>query len=133
MSFFNIVGKLFGNTLLFNRHYVTPQTESKIQRDWQNIEVLLRLKGPTQLQQALVIADKTLGAALKDIADGETLGERLKNARGRFDRETYNKVWEAHKVRNNMVHETGYEPPHYVVEQAISQIKSGLKELKVNI
>lgn len=124
---------LFGSKSVFSRHYVSSDTEAKIKRDWETITVLLKQKSPSQLKEALITADKTLDAALKDIAKGETMGERLKDAKTKFEKDMYNKIWEAHKIRNNMVHEAGYEPPYYMVEQAVSNIKKGLQELKVKL
>lgn len=115
------------------RRIITVETKEKIQRDWKNIEILLTQKGPSQLRQALITADKSLDNALKDIVDGETMGERLKNAEIFFEREQYNKIWEAHKIRNNLVHESGYEPPYFVVTKAVQDLKEGLEKVGVRI
>jgi len=112
---------------------ITVETKEKIQRDWKNIEILLTQKGPSQLRQALITADKSLDNALKDIVDGETMGERLKNAENFFEREQYNKIWEAHKIRNNLVHESGYEPPYFVVTRAVQDLKEGLEKVGVRV
>ncbi len=112
---------------------ITVETKEKIQRDWKNIEILLTQKGPSQLRQALITADKSLDNALKDIVDGETMGERLKNAENFFEREQYNKIWEAHKIRNNLVHESGYEPPYFVVTKAVQDLKEGLEKVGVRV
>ncbi|MBW6441600.1 hypothetical protein K0B04_01650 [Patescibacteria group bacterium] len=112
---------------------ISVETRNNIDRDWKNIQVLLSSKGPSQLRQALITADKCLDNALRDIVAGETMGERLKNAETRFDRDLYNKIWEAHKVRNNLVHESGYEPPYFVVTQSVDSLKIGLQTLGINI
>ena len=112
---------------------ITVETKEKIQRDWKNIEILLTQKSPSQLRQALITADKSLDNALKDIVDGETMGERLKNAETFFEREQYNRIWEAHKVRNNLVHESGYEPPYFVVTKAVQDLKEGLEKVGVRV
>ncbi len=115
------------------RSSVSQPTEDKIRKDWENIKILASSKSPSQLRQGLITADKTLDNALKDIFSGETMGERLKNAKDRFDEITYNKIWEAHKVRNNLVHETGYEPPYYVLTEAIEKLRTGLQALGVRV
>ena len=115
------------------RSSVSQPTEDKIRKDWENIKILASSKSPSQLRQGLITADKTLDNALKDIFSGETMGERLKNAKDRFDENTYNKIWEAHKVRNNLVHETGYEPPYYVLTEAIEKLRTGLQALGVRV
>ena len=116
-----------------SRGFVTINTERKIQADWTKISELLATRQPAQLKQALIMADRSLDAALKDVVKGETMGERLKNAKNMFDKETYGKVWEAHKIRNNMVHESDYDPPYYVVGSAIANLKTGLVKLRVRI
>ena len=116
-----------------DRSSVSQPTEDKIRKDWENIKILASSKSPSQLRQGLITADKTLDNALKDIFSGETMGERLKNAKDRFDEITYNKIWEAHKVRNNLVHETGYEPPYYVLTEAIEKLRTGLQALGVRV
>ncbi|HPD73987.1 MAG TPA: hypothetical protein P5014_01205 [Patescibacteria group bacterium] len=115
------------------RKIITVETREKVQRDWKNVEILLSQKGPSQLRQALITADKSLDNALKDIFDGETMGERLKNAESFFERDQYNRIWEAHKVRNNLVHESGYEPPYFVVTKAVQDLKEGLEKLGVRV
>ena len=115
------------------RNIITEETRNKIDSDWKNIQVLLSQRGPSQLRQALITADKCLDNALRDVVDGETMGERLKNSTEIFDKDTYNKIWEAHKVRNSLVHESGYEPPYFVITQSIENLKIGLQVLGINL
>jgi len=129
----NLIKKLLTGTSARSRYSVSPETEQKIQMDWENIQVLLKQKSPSQLRHALITADKSLDNALRDVIEGETMGERLKNAKARFDPVIYNKIWEAHKVRNSMVHESGYEPPHFIVTEAIENLRRGLNTLGVRV
>jgi len=131
MNLFNLFGKSKG--LGFGRMYVSRGTEERIKKDWVVVNDLLGQKSPSQLRQALMTADRTLDDALRDIVMGETMGERLKNSRDRFDPSTYNKIWEAHKVRNSLVHEAGYEPPHFIITEAIKSLQDGLKSLGIKI
>ncbi len=130
--FIDILKKLFTNTST-GRRGVTGPTETAIKREWENINILLSQKGPSQLRQALISADKTLDNALRDVAPGTTMGERLKATKDRFDPYIYNKVWEAHKVRNNLVHEAGYEPPHYMLTEAVENLRKGLDNLGIRV
>jgi site-specific recombinase XerD len=117
----------------FSRKTVSAETVEKIRRDWQQIDVLTREGGPSQLRQALITADKSLDNALKDRVSGETMGERLKNAKDLFEYSVYDKLWKAHKMRNALVHETGYEPPYHMVISGIEDLKTGLLKLGVRI
>ncbi len=130
MSFFDF---LFGGLSSSYGGSVKQETVYKIKSDWANIKVLLNQKGPSQLRQALITADKTLDNALRDVVAGETMGERLKNAKTKFDYSTYNKIWEAHKLRNNVVHESGFEPPYFMVTQAVDDLQNGLVVLGVRV
>ena len=67
---------------------------------------MLRVKRESSIKQALLEADKLLDLGLKDKkTKGETMGERLKSAKNLFDNNLYNEIWQAHKLRNQMVHE----------------------------
>ena len=112
---------------------VKPFTRNKIIGDWLVISQQLAGKQPSQMRQALITADKTLDAALRDVVQGEAMGERLKNSRHLFDKSLYNKIWGAHKMRNALVHEAGYEPPHHMISKGIEDLKRGLSSLGVNI
>lgn len=57
-------------------------------------------------QIILIEADKLLDYALKNKRiTGETMGERLKNAKVFFDKRFYDQIWKAHKTRNKLAHE----------------------------
>lgn len=120
--------------LTFNRKYaVSTKTVDEIKKGWFHVTSALETKSPAQLKQALIVADKSLDNALRDIAKGETMGERLKNSKDRFDRDTYDKIWRAHKVRNSMVHETSFDPSYYVLVESIGDLKRGLVSLGVKL
>ncbi len=110
---------------------VTAHTIKMIQSDMRNVDTQLQSKQPSQMRQALITADKALDNALKDSVHGETMGERLKNAANLFDRDLYNKIWGVHKMRNALVHESGYEPPHHMITQGIDTLKKALNSLGV--
>ncbi len=117
----------------YRRGTVSNLTVEKIKRDWENIDILMKGKNPSQLKQALITADKTLDAALKDIVAGETMGERLKNAKDKFERSTYNRIWDAHKLRNSLVHEAGFEPGYYTLDGAVTNLRYALRTLKIYV
>jgi len=128
MSF---LSKLFGSTAKSTG--VTSHTRELVTGEWEQIDILLSQKGPSQLRQALLKADKTLDNVLKDIVSGETMGERLKNARDNFEYSVYDKVWKAHKMRNSLVHESGFEPPYHMVTSAVEDLRKALKQLGVSV
>ncbi|KKS07640.1 hypothetical protein A3K01_01215 [candidate division WWE3 bacterium RIFOXYD1_FULL_43_17] len=130
MGFFDFI---FGSGSSPSYGSVSQETVRKITSDWENISILLKQKGPSQLKQALIMADKSLDAVLKEIVPGETMGERLKNAVEKFDRPTYNRIWDAHKLRNSLVHEAGFEPAYFMIIEAVANLKEALYKLGVNV
>ena len=61
---------------------------------------------------------------------GETMGERLKFAHNLFDKNLYNEIWSAHKLRNTLVHEDS-EILSFQIENKILVFKRALKELNI--
>ncbi len=110
---------------------IRPYTMNSIQTEWRTINSFLVEKRPSQLRQALITADKTLDNALGDLVTGQTMGERLKNAPHIFEKNLYNKIWSAHKVRNALIHEAGYEPPAHIMTYSISTFKEALNFLGI--
>lgn len=95
-----------------------------------NIDLMVQEGRENDIRTALIQIDAVLDAVLQQKRiSGNTLGERLKNARNQFDRSTYNAVWEAHKLRNRIVHEIDYRPPVAHVKQNYMELKYGIKQL----
>lgn len=130
MGFFDLFKNLVPS---YQSRMVSLDLSRKIKSDWENIELMLRGGTPAQLKQALITADKTLDNALKEASAGDTMAERLKNVRDRFERYEYQKIWDAHKLRNNLVHEVGFDPQHFVIREAVNTIKNTLIKLGVNL
>ncbi len=94
---------------------------------WQKIDGL-KANGPAGLQVAIMEADKLLDHALKGRGfAGETMGERLKSARGAFMNN--NAIWDAHKLRNRLAHEQSVPLSGMTAGTALSSLKAGLKDL----
>lgn len=68
----------------------------------------------------LIDADALLDAVLKHVvSSGTTMGERLKNAKHVFPAQHYQDIWDAHKLRNRLVHEVDAHVSGAHLEQAI--------------
>ena len=124
---------LFGSNSIFGRRFVSPVMQERIQSDWKSIDSLLRGGTPSQMRQGLITADKTLDSAMKDVFSGETMAERLKNASTRFDKPFYDKIWKAHKMRNSLVHEAGYEPTYEMLKTSIEILRQAVVLLGVRV
>ena len=63
-------------------------------------------QNPLEWKSLLMEIDKLLDYTFKKSGvKGETMGERLKNAKKYFKYQDYQKIWDAHKARNNLAHE----------------------------
>jgi len=134
MSLFVDFIKFLFNPKGLKIHRVSAPTMLTIQKKWRgSVDLAIKSRKPSQLRQALITADKLLDAALKDVSNGENMGERLKNAQKKFDWEVYDKLWKAHKVRNALVHDVSYEPTYFVLEEALGNFKEGLESLGVQL
>jgi len=101
-----------------------------IHKKWQEIETLLKLGQPSNFSRAVLEADKLLDHVLKGYrAPGMTMGDRLKASKNRFSPEGYNAAWQAHKVRNELVHNAQYELMDYQAKETIKNFKIALDEL----
>jgi len=113
------------------RNKVRIKTSSSFVRaKWAEIEALLKTKNPSSLKQSVIIADKVLEQIIKQATNTTSLGEGLKLSKDLFSSYAiYDMAWKAHKVRNSMVHDASYDPPYYVVNEAIDQFRTVFKDL----
>ena len=99
-----------------------------MQQRWHEVEKLAGGPGEMSRKMAIVEADKLLDHALKSMAmPGNTLGERLKFAQYRYPE--LSKVWWAHKVRNQLVHEASSHLDPIIGRRAIKSFKRALERL----
>lgn len=100
----------------------------KYRSEWLKIENSLDKNNFATYQMAIMSADKLLDQALKDIGmSGDTMGERLKNAKSKFS--NANNVWTAHKLRNRIAHESDAKINVISVRKSLAIYKRSLKEL----
>ncbi len=79
---------------------------------------------------AVIEADKTLDQLLKQKGfNGSSLGERLKNMVPADLPEIYEEVWEAHKIRNRIVHEPDFEISQNEARQIVSIYDRAIKKI----
>ena len=122
--FFGVV--LIGGIGRFNRQRIGLDRQY-FAKQWKVIQGYKNSGGPGW-QLAVMEADKLLDKALTERHfAGETMGERLKSAKGSFMKN--DAVWQAHKLRNRLAHEQDVKLNIVVVEQALRAFKNGLKDL----
>jgi hypothetical protein len=97
---------------------------------WQDIRSLAAGSSEAHWHQAIIQADKLVDQALREIqAPGDTFGDRLKASEGRFGHDIYNHLWQAHKVRNQIAHETNFYVDRQDTEQALDGFERALSRL----
>lgn len=113
----------YGNAISMDSNFVRDK--------WAEIEQAVSLGGDSRYKNAVIEADKLVDYALKSRGVvGETMGDRLKNAKGKFPKYAdYDNLWFAHKVRNSIAHEAGHDVVVSEVKRAIEAFRVALKIL----
>lgn len=98
---------------------------------WLEIEKRLESENPADWKIAIIEADSIIDDIVQRIGyKGENLGERLKNIEP-SDFDNLQNVWEAHKVRNRIVHEAEkFELTKEEARAVLEKYKKALRELK---
>jgi len=101
---------------------------SLVLHKWKDIEAYTEEK---RLKEALMEADKLVDFVLRRLnVRGKTFAERLKLAKSLFSDSNYQALWEAHKLRNKLMHEVNFHLSDYHGETAIDAFYNALKNLK---
>lgn len=130
IAFLCIVIIILGAALSFIMRAKPQGWRDKIVQKLQYTDRLVQGGQENDIRTALIQTDAILDAVLQQYrVPGSTLGERLKNARRYFDRTSYNAVWEAHKLRNKIVHEVDYRPSISHLKQNYMELAAGVKRL----
>lgn len=77
---------------------------------------------------AVIEADTIVDNVLKNYFPGDTMGERLTNI-DKTKLLSIDDLWEAHKIRNRLAHDTDYFLRHAEALRAVRLFESTLKEL----
>lgn len=100
----------------------------KYQTDFLAIENRMRKESPATWTATIIEADKLLDKAMIEMGvPGKTMGDRLKRRGDKFS--NLNGVWRAHKLRNAIAHEAGFEVGYKQALNALEIYKQALKDL----
>ncbi len=115
---------------MLGREELHGMSREEIQRRWAEVEKVMETAGGMGAKMAIIEADTLLDSALKSMTmAGSTLGERLKFACYKYPE--LQKVWYAHKLRNQIVHEATFQLSSGQARSAINDYRKALKTLKV--
>lgn len=96
---------------------------------WKRVEQMAAM-GEHGRHMAILEADKLLDKALKTRNFyGETMGERLKTAGKAHVFGKNEAIWKAHKLRNQLAHESDIQVSQMVAHRSLAAFKSGLKDI----
>jgi hypothetical protein len=96
--------------------------------DWLKVEQQVDRGNQPSYHLAILNADKLVDKALKLRGySGDTMGERMKSAKDTWS--NANHVWIAHKLRNQIAHETNVNIEYDTTKSALSAFRQALKDL----
>jgi len=99
-------------------------------KKWTRVKARLGRGWESEAKLSIIEADQLLNDLLKRMGYvGKSLGERLKQ----LDKEklpNIEQVWEAHKIRNNLVHDSNYKLSLAKAEQALDIYSQTFKHLE---
>ena len=102
--------------------------KEEYQSDFLRIENSLRKENNLSWNAAVSEADKLLDKALMEMGtSGKTMGERIKKVETKFS--SKNSVWYAHKMRNMIAHERGFQIDYNKAKHALAAYRQALKDL----
>lgn len=106
----------------------STEPEKQLTARWQEILNFIDSIREGEWKFALIEADKLVDDVLKNSFPGETMGERLMNI-DKTQLLSIDSLWEAHKIRNRLAHDTNYFLRHAEAVRAIRLYEQALKEL----
>lgn len=119
-----------GIVLLFfisKRKNLTEGQRNKVRNKWQELK---ELEKQGRYKEAIMDADKLFDFVLKTMnIRGDTMGKRLINAEKILD--NYNDIWEAHKIRNKLVHEVDFKADSMKTRIVLRAFEKSIEHLKI--
>lgn len=102
--------------------------KEEYQTRWLKVENGLDRNNPHSYTVAVMNGDKLLDKALIEMGlSGKTMGERLKKVMAKLERPSA--VWDAHRLRNGLAHNTDVEISYEQAKHALGAFKQALKDL----
>ncbi len=123
-----VIGGLLTLFIQLTSKKVKPLNKEAYQKVWRAIYKSARADNQDSLQMAILKADKLIDRAMREVGvKGQTMGDRLKSKKGSWTHE--NALWAAHKLRNQIAHETQVKLDQQTFKRAMAGFESALKDL----
>lgn len=102
----------------------------KIEKQWQSLMKKLESPSEAEWKLAVIEAENILDEVLQRIGfSGESFGERLKQVKPE-QLKNLEEVWEAHKIRNNIVHDPDYKLSLDQAKKVLEIYEKALRDLE---
>jgi len=99
-------------------------------RKWMEVEKLLESNDEIHAQQAVIRADKFFDNIMRQAgAKGDKFAEHLRSLEPKMSHETYQDLWEAHKLRNQISHEIEHKTTVSECKSALNKLRRGMNSL----
>jgi len=99
-------------------------------RKWMEVEKLLESNDEIHAQQAVIRADKFFDNIMREAgAKGGKFAEHLRSLETKFSRETYQSIWDAHKLRNQISHEIEHKTTVSECKSALNKFRRGMNSI----
>ncbi len=99
-------------------------------KEWQSVLEKMEKEDANSYKLAIIEADKILDNLLKKIGYvGDDMGERLKQITS-AQISNIDEVWQAHRVRNRVVHEPDFQITRIQAERAIEIYQKAMEDLE---
>lgn len=128
IAFIFLIYRAYKAVAVFFKSREYDLDKSGIKKRWQEIESMLDRPGEMNYKLAVMEADKLLDFILKSMSmAGKDMGERIRFATFKYGR--LRKVWWAHVLRNQLVHEATFSLDRATAKRAIKTFRHALEEL----
>jgi hypothetical protein len=113
----------------FKKKKVITLRQAVFREKWKNILKKFHGGSPEAMRITIIEADALADEALKQMnLKGDTMADRL----GRLDQDdvpSLNRIWKAHRLRNDIVHRAGFSFPPEDAQAALNDIEAFLKDI----
>ena len=115
----------------FLRIFELAKEPEKVNRQWwDDITDHIASENGAQWKLALIDSDKILEDALREAGYvGVGVGEMLKDAEAKHGFNSLQDAWEAHKTRNRIAHETGFQLTKHEAKSAVERYRRAFQDL----
>ncbi len=98
---------------------------------WTNVAKKIAVGTPDAFKVAIIDADKLVDDVLKQLGfEGDHMADRLEKISPQ-DLQSLERLWRAHRLRNNLVHTPGFQISGSEAKKALTDYELFLREVKV--